>query len=203
MWIYWDDILNALWDKTNKNNWFKFTFVISASLWCCSNHEFTLNSHYVLISCNLQAYLDQRLVKVWYSSQVFIKQGRGISSSKRRKQGPDPVGVLSTLDLGKDICSQADVESSKPVANKKQKTIINGLHSEKTRTSQSNDHSTKSSGSIPGTYYSFSNISKRFWIKQAWACELLSNIICSLYGIPKKGIPRPHLDIKSSLLMVF
>ncbi|KAF7134712.1 hypothetical protein RHSIM_Rhsim08G0003600 [Rhododendron simsii] len=76
-------------------------------------------------------------------------EGRGISSSKRRKQGPDPVGVLSTLDLGKDICSQTDVESSKPVAHKKQKTKINGLHSEKTRTSQSNDHSTKSSGSIP------------------------------------------------------
>ncbi|KAA8546198.1 hypothetical protein F0562_003063 [Nyssa sinensis] len=75
-------------------------------------------------------------------------ENRGISYSKRRKQGPDHVDVLSSLYLGNDACSQTnDDDSSEPIFHKRQKTTITQLQSEPTRGPVSNDKSGKACGS--------------------------------------------------------
>ncbi|PSS19311.1 Endoribonuclease Dicer 3a like [Actinidia chinensis var. chinensis] len=75
---------------------------------------------------------------------------RGISSSKRRKQGPDEVGVPCTPDLGNDCFGQTNSDTSELAAQKKQKITINGLHSEaNTNSSRINECSGTSCDSIP------------------------------------------------------
>uniref|UniRef100_A0A5B7CE62 Uncharacterized protein n=1 Tax=Davidia involucrata TaxID=16924 RepID=A0A5B7CE62_DAVIN len=76
-------------------------------------------------------------------------ENRGISYSKRRKQGPDHVDVPSSLYLGKNTCSQTnDDDFSDPIFHKKQKTTISQLQSEPPQVpSLTNDCSGKASGS--------------------------------------------------------